>query len=186
MTIWFATGNAHKKRELAAILAPHTVRVPGDAGLEFDPEETGTTFLDNALIKARALFDLVREPWSRLFGSAGSLGVARGAVGAHGSENGENWRRGKNALLWQWEKRRTEGRFRVAHGAPLSTTGVVVVQETLEGRQATANGPAPVSPLHPILFRPEGPYGTDTHDAEKNTGEPRGNGERGSRVLASL
>ncbi|MFA6505561.1 MAG: non-canonical purine NTP pyrophosphatase, partial [Treponemataceae bacterium] len=62
MTIWFATGNAHKCNELAAILAPHVVRMPKDVGLHFDPEETGNTFLDNSLIKARALYDLVHEP----------------------------------------------------------------------------------------------------------------------------
>ena len=62
MTIWFATGNAHKRKELAAILAPHEVKIPADAGLAFDPEKTGDTFLENSLIKARALFDLVREP----------------------------------------------------------------------------------------------------------------------------
>jgi XTP/dITP diphosphohydrolase len=61
MIIWFATGNVHKKAELAALLAGHTVYIPADAGLDFDPEETGAGFLDNALIKARALRRLLRE-----------------------------------------------------------------------------------------------------------------------------
>jgi XTP/dITP diphosphohydrolase len=61
MTIWFATGNTHKKSELAAILADHRILIPSDAGLDFDPEETGATFLENALIKARSLYHLVSE-----------------------------------------------------------------------------------------------------------------------------
>ena len=61
MIIWLATGNIHKKAELAALLPEHTIRIPADAGLVFDPKETGASFLDNALIKARALYRLLRE-----------------------------------------------------------------------------------------------------------------------------
>jgi XTP/dITP diphosphohydrolase len=66
MTIWFATGNTHKKAELAAILRAailrdHEIRIPADAGIDFDPEETGATFMENALIKARVLYRLVTE-----------------------------------------------------------------------------------------------------------------------------
>jgi XTP/dITP diphosphohydrolase len=59
MTLWFATGNAHKKTELVAILSAQgctcNVLIPKDAGLEFAPEETGISFLENALLKAREL-----------------------------------------------------------------------------------------------------------------------------------
>ena len=87
MIIWFATGNHHKKEELAAILSaampmagsgggkcpapevkipgevkiPWELKIPNDAGLDFDPEETGASFLDNALIKAGELFRLLEE-----------------------------------------------------------------------------------------------------------------------------
>jgi XTP/dITP diphosphohydrolase len=66
MTIWFATGNTHKKAELAAVMRAavlryHEIRIPADAGIDFDPEETGATFLENALIKARALYRLTTE-----------------------------------------------------------------------------------------------------------------------------
>jgi XTP/dITP diphosphohydrolase len=47
-----ATRNAHKLRELATLLAPHeVVALPDRVQL---PPETGDTFLDNALGKARA------------------------------------------------------------------------------------------------------------------------------------
>jgi XTP/dITP diphosphohydrolase len=47
-----ATRNPHKVRELAALMAPHEIEpLPDDVEL---PPETGETFADNALIKARA------------------------------------------------------------------------------------------------------------------------------------
>ncbi|MDR0382732.1 MAG: RdgB/HAM1 family non-canonical purine NTP pyrophosphatase [Spirochaetaceae bacterium] len=62
MVVWFATGNVHKRGELAAMLPEADIRIPSDAGLEFDPDENGETFLENALIKARALYGLVNAP----------------------------------------------------------------------------------------------------------------------------
>jgi len=54
MNIWFATNNTHKKEELEAILNKK-LKIPAEEGFSFNPEETGDTFFDNALIKARAL-----------------------------------------------------------------------------------------------------------------------------------
>lgn len=50
-----ATHNAGKYRENAALLAPYGLEVlsAGDLGLP-EPEETGATFVENALLKARA------------------------------------------------------------------------------------------------------------------------------------
>ncbi len=55
MIIVLASGNPHKKEEFSRILANHTILVPGDLGVEFEHEETGSTFLENALGKAFAL-----------------------------------------------------------------------------------------------------------------------------------
>lgn len=51
-----ATNNAHKLREMKAILdtAHRRVLSMKEAGIATDPQETGTTFEENALIKARA------------------------------------------------------------------------------------------------------------------------------------
>jgi len=72
MTIWFASGNLDKKKEIAAIFndqagSARHVLIPADAGLDFDPEETGTTFYENALIKARALYALLEQRRPPLF-----------------------------------------------------------------------------------------------------------------------
>jgi XTP/dITP diphosphohydrolase len=71
MRIWFASGNAHKKKELAAILnahgGSHELLIPADAGLDFDPEETENSFQGNALLKARALYSLLEQRRPPLF-----------------------------------------------------------------------------------------------------------------------
>ncbi|MCL1927850.1 MAG: non-canonical purine NTP pyrophosphatase [Treponema sp.] len=60
MTIWLASGNKHKQQELAAILGGCKLKLPAEAGIHnFDPEETGTTFAENALIKAGSLYHIL-------------------------------------------------------------------------------------------------------------------------------
>lgn len=56
--LWLATGNAHKVEEVRAILGPAFQVEARDPGVE----ETGTTFEENALIKARALTASTGEP----------------------------------------------------------------------------------------------------------------------------
>ena len=58
-----ATGNQNKVREVRQILdgLDLDVRTMKEEGIVSDPEETGTTFEENALIKARAIADLVKD-----------------------------------------------------------------------------------------------------------------------------
>jgi XTP/dITP diphosphohydrolase len=63
--IAFSTGNAHKLEELRRIFAPKGLKIlsPQDLGLDhFSPEETGSTFLANALIKSKALYQATGLP----------------------------------------------------------------------------------------------------------------------------
>lgn len=65
-TVWIATGNDHKKEEFAAMLGKNiqvkTFKdLPQDLQKQLHIEETGTTFQENALIKAKALYNLVHE-----------------------------------------------------------------------------------------------------------------------------
>jgi XTP/dITP diphosphohydrolase len=62
MTIVLASGNRHKKAEIVEILPSHTILLPEESGISFEYEETGDTFLDNALGKALHLHDLTGEP----------------------------------------------------------------------------------------------------------------------------
>ena len=62
MRIVLASGNRHKKAEIARLLPSHTVVSPSDRGIDFEYEETGVTFLDNAMGKACHLFRLTADP----------------------------------------------------------------------------------------------------------------------------
>ena len=56
-----ATGNSGKIREIRDIITDPDAQVLSmrEAGVEADPDETGTTFEENALIKARAVSALI-------------------------------------------------------------------------------------------------------------------------------
>ena len=66
MKIYLATGNLNKKREISQVLPEFEVVIPKDMGISFDPEESGTDFYQNSLIKALALWKeairLEKEP----------------------------------------------------------------------------------------------------------------------------
>ena len=62
MKIYLATGNKNKKREMVELLSGHEIIIPSDENIEFDPDETGITFYENSLIKAKALYDIVHYP----------------------------------------------------------------------------------------------------------------------------
>jgi XTP/dITP diphosphohydrolase len=69
-----ATRNDHKLRELSALMAPHELDpLPEDVRL---PPETGTTFADNALGKARAAAAATGRP-----AVADDSGIEAGALG---------------------------------------------------------------------------------------------------------
>ena len=76
-TLVVASHNPGKVREIAALLAPHGLAVRGAAefGLE-EPEETGATFADNAILKACAAATA-----SRLPALADDSGLAVAALG---------------------------------------------------------------------------------------------------------
>ncbi len=59
-----ATNNAHKVEEFKKILAPLGISCYSlkEMGLSCEAEETGTTFAENARIKAKAVYDLCHLP----------------------------------------------------------------------------------------------------------------------------
>lgn len=59
--IIFATGNKDKVREINEMVGPKGIKVLSlkDIGFDEEVEETGTTFTDNAIIKAKAVADYV-------------------------------------------------------------------------------------------------------------------------------
>lgn len=61
-TLIVATGNKHKLQEIQAIFKDVRVVSAREAGYFGDPEETGATFEENAIIKARAAAEALNLP----------------------------------------------------------------------------------------------------------------------------
>lgn len=89
-----ATGNPHKLEEMSAIFTPRKGSIQGLAdqpGAPFpEPEETGSTFLDNATIKARAYAGMTGKHC--LADDSGlevdALGGAPGVISSHYATDG--------------------------------------------------------------------------------------------------
>ena len=62
MELVLASNNPHKVIEVRRILRGITVRTPGELGVRFAFDETGSTYDQNALGKARHLNDLIGAP----------------------------------------------------------------------------------------------------------------------------
>ena len=58
----FATNNKNKLKELRDIFNDNTIKSLDDANISIDIPETGNTFYENALIKAKAIYKLTHEP----------------------------------------------------------------------------------------------------------------------------
>lgn len=88
-----ATGNAGKVKEFEALLGPggFSLLTPRDIGFTAEIEETGSTYRDNALIKARALS--AHTPYPVLADDSGlevdALGGAPGVFSARYAAPGE-------------------------------------------------------------------------------------------------
>ena len=160
MKLYFASGNTHKRDELSRIFKTHTIVIPSDEGIAFDPEETEPTFLGNALIKAKALYSLVGVPV--LSDDSGicvdALGGAPGVLSARfGCEKGQNLDAfEKNRLLLS----RMEGkdnrscRFVCSMVLYLSRDRFYSVQETLEGILVTSAKGSMGFGYDPVVFLP--------------------------------
>lgn len=59
-----ATNNQNKLREVREILSPLGIEVISqcESGVDIEPDENGSTFAENALIKAKAVYNIVKVP----------------------------------------------------------------------------------------------------------------------------
>jgi len=190
MKIYFASGNAHKRDEIARIFPGHTIAIPSDELIPFDPEETEATFYGNALIKARELYRLTGQPV--LADDSGicvdALGGAPGVLSArYGSENGEKLDAdARNRLLLS----RMEGienracRFVCNMVLYLSSDRFYSVQETLEGVLVTETRGKGGFGYDPIVLVPAlGRTVAELSPEEKDALSHRG---KAGRVIARL
>jgi XTP/dITP diphosphohydrolase len=197
MIIWFATGNINKKKEMAEILIPSNrrdweVKIPFEAGLAFDPEETGSTFLENALIKARALHRLLEECRPPQYSTGdpviaddsglcvdaldGRPGIYSARYGGKDLDYKE-----KNSLLLAeiGDNPLRSARFVCAMVLYYGESRFMAAHETLEGELALAAGGSGGFGYDPILYIPSlGRTVAELTDDEKNRLSHRGKAGR--------
>jgi XTP/dITP diphosphohydrolase len=208
MNIWFASGNAHKKAELASILGAQ-LKTPADAGLDFDPEETGKSFYENALLKARELYRLLSASGHPLYQSGDpviaddsglcvdALGGRPGIYSARYAGPGNTTANGKkltspqrNALLLEevGENPKRSARFVCAMVLLFNEDRFYLAQETMEGE--IVKGPEFARGLggfgyDPVLFIPGlGRTVAELSEEEKNRASHRG--KAGKAIAAIL
>lgn len=191
MTVYFASGNRHKQEEMARIFHPCTIRIPADDGITFDPEETGSNFISNSLLKAKALYDLVGKPVL-----ADDSGICVDALGGlpgvrsarYGQDEGLKLdAAGKNALLLERMKgqQNRSCRFVCAMVLYLAPDRFICVQETLEGVLVEEQRGSGGFGYDPVVFLPG--YGktvAELTDAEKDECSHRG--KAGREIAAML
>jgi len=210
MTLWFASGNIHKKKELSDILSVEILanvkdlelKIPSDAGLCFEPEETGNSFLENALIKASELYRLLEKqsPGGSIHpviadDSGICVDALGGRPGIHSARygalaSGKNITDAeKNAMLLAelGNNTRRSARFVCAMVLYCGPDRFYAVQETLEGQlvenMESAKGKGGFG-YDPILFIPElGRTVAELSEDEKNKYSHRG---KAGRVIAKI
>jgi XTP/dITP diphosphohydrolase len=162
MELLVATNNLHKLEELKPLFPGHELLRPVDVGVQdFDPEENGGSFFENALIKAEALYRLTDRP--SLADDSGlcveALGGRPGIESArYGSKNGR--------LLSAEEKNRMLlSELGNAHNRSCAFVCCLVlyygpqrflcVQETLEGAIGVAPRGRQGFGYDPIVYLPQ-------------------------------
>ncbi len=135
-----ATTNAHKARELAALMGdlPFQITTPQEEGIRLDVEETGSTFEENATLKAQAfakasgLLSLADDSGIEVDALGGAPGIYSSRYAGPGATDEDR----VQFLLEQLgnvpvEER--QGRFRCVVAVADPEGGVSLFQGTVEG-----------------------------------------------------
>ena len=192
MKLYFASGNDHKKTEMSRLLGGFELTLPKEEGISFDPDENGSTFIDNAVIKAKALYDIVHAPV--LADDSGlCVDALGGKPGIHTARYGEEEAGRKLSaeekymlLLKNMEgitNRRAE--FVCAICLYLSPTRIYVIQETSEGSIALtpSNGSGGFG-YDPVFYNNEaGRIVAELPEGEKDLYSHRG---KAARIMKTL
>lgn len=190
--IIFATGNRDKMREIREILTDlgRNVFAMGELGIREEPEESGSSFAENAMIKAEAVHarcpdDIVMADDSGLVVDYlnGEPGIysARwlGRETPYAEKNAELLRRMEGAA-----GAKRSARFTAAIACILPDGRRFVTEANMEGRIALKPAGAHGFGYDPILFLPEyGKCSAELSDQEKNAVSHRGKALQKMREL---
>ena len=189
--IVFATGNPDKMREFREFFADLDAEILSmkEAGAAADPDETGTTFAENALIKAEAVRALLKDDSIVMADDSGLcvdfLGGEPGIYSArwlghetpYSQKNAELIRRLEGVT---GEKR--SARFRAAIACILPDGTHLVTEGAMEGLIAEKPAGGHGFGYDPILYLPEfGKCSAELTDDEKNAVSHRGKALRAMR-----
>ncbi len=147
MEILLATNNSHKYREFQDIFPGRSIILPKKLGIAFSHEETGKSFLENALGKARTLYSLSGR--TSLADDSGlvvpALGGEPGIYSARYGNEGFNAEQRNSYLLSAMKDKKDRRAFFTCCLVMLfDEYRHITVQETVEGE---------------ILFHPRGAHG---------------------------
>lgn len=134
-TLIVATGNKHKLQEIQAIFKDVRVISAREAGYLGDPEETGATFEENAIIKARAAAEALNLP--ALADDSGlcvaALGGAPGIYSArYAGEHGDDKKNREKLLAELGDEKNRAAYFRSA--------AALCFPQSMGGKTVTATG----------------------------------------------
>ncbi len=191
MKLYFASGNDHKKKEMSRLLGGYTLVLPKEEGIAFDPEESGSNFIENAIIKAEALYSIVHQPV--IADDSGLMVKALGGKpGVHTARYGEE-KAGRPLsaeekymlLLKNMEgKEDRSAVFVTALCLILSDERKYIIQETCEGRIAEKPSGVNGFGYDPVFFIDEaGMIAAELPEGDKDLYSHRGKAARMMKML---
>lgn len=181
MDLIIATGNEHKKKEIAQILYNHKLLLPEEAGYTFQYEELGTTYFENAYGKAHHLYTLAEKP---ILADDSGLNVPalQGNPGIHSARYGSD-KAGRtlepherNELLLRNMRDISDRRafFVCCTVLLLAEYRFMVAQETVQGEITLEPRGGGGFGYDPIFLLPDGRTMAQLSDLEKNRISHRG------------
>ena len=158
MKFVLATHNPNKIREMGAILGQFGVEVvsPKELGITVDVEETGSTFAENAMLKAKAICELAKLP-AIADDSGLCVDALGGAPGIRSARYCEGTDADRNAfLLKNMEGKEDRAcRFVCAIACVLADGETVTVRGECEGELLHENHGAGGFGYDPVFYLPE-------------------------------
>ncbi|MFQ3619545.1 MAG: non-canonical purine NTP pyrophosphatase [Spirochaetales bacterium] len=197
MILVLATGNPHKKEELTVLFKGYTLLIPDELNISYYHEETGTTYLENALGKATTLYQELRRKdytnFAILSDDSGlSIPALGGAPGIHSARFGEKELGRKPTYAEQHQillSRLAKVENRKAYFVCcmvlfLHPERYFIAQETLEGEIAHKPMGSGGFGYDPLLYLPNlGKTVAQLDMNEKNALSHRGAAARAIRIL---
>lgn len=188
MDIILASGNTHKRMEFAQMLPGWNLILPSELGIPFDPDENGTTFIENALIKAHALASAAPKGSIILSDDSGlCVDALAGGPGIHtaryGMKDGKELPSAeRNALLLRNMEGKADrtAQFVCALALVLSPHRQFVIEESVSGaiaREPFGNGGFGYDPIF-LVDEAGGRHMASLSEEEKDRCSHRGKATR--------